>query len=210
MICSRTEEPSGLIRRSVGWSLVAALVLAACANAAGKGRTFEREDLINVLLSPSLAQWLIGPVSRIASDEEIRSYLAVTDDEDAEAFIAAFWQRRADPRSPWPGRQPKDVFDARAEKADRMFSEGTHLGRRTDRGVTYILFGPPEGRGYLQEDGRRKRTIEIWTYPDSAEPGLDGAKPKRQYFFARKDGVTVYTARPKQRFSIIPIRERER
>jgi GWxTD domain-containing protein len=164
---------------------------------ARKGQSREKEDLINILLSPGLAQWLVGPVARIASDEETQAYLRLKDDSSAEAFIQEFWQKRGDPQNPWPGRQVRDIFDRRAEAADRLFTEGANLGRRTDRGEIFILFGEALKSGFVQDENRRARTVEIWLYDPKSRRGLHGAPPEESYFFTKIDGLTVFTGVPR-------------
>lgn len=172
-------------------------VLLASPAMARKGQTLEKEDLINVLLSPNLAQWLVGPVARIASSEEIQAYLRLADDQAAEAFIQGFWQERFDPENPWAGQQVRAIFDQRAETADRLFTEGANLGRRTDRGLVYILFGAPPKSGFVQDERRRNTTVEIWLYDPKSRRGLDGSSPDERYYFTKKDDVTVFTGMPR-------------
>ena len=164
---------------------------------AGKSKKKRHEDLVSVLLSPGLAQWLVGPISRIASEEEIREYLTLRDDAAAKEFIEEFWQKRTDPSNPWPGRQVRDVFEERLEEADRLFTEGTNLGRRTDRGELFVIYGTPQKRTYLQSEERRKTTYEVWLYDARTTRGLDGSAPKGIYYFTRKNGVTVVSAPPR-------------
>ncbi|MFQ5528287.1 MAG: GWxTD domain-containing protein [Thermoanaerobaculia bacterium] len=200
MICSggRSGERTGATSPLALTALAVALALLATPGQARKERDRTPEDLMNVLLSPGLSQWLLGAVSRIASEEEIRAFLQLTDDRAANEFIDAFWSKRIDPDEPWPGKGVRDVFDARAEEADRLFAEGIQLGRRTDRGVIHILFGEPEKRTYVQEEGRRRRTVEIWAYDRAEVLGLDGTRPKAEYYFAKEGEATVFTQRPRR------------
>ncbi len=184
-------------RRLLASVLVAALF---AAPAVARSPRLEREDLINILLSPSLAQWLIGPVARIARSEEILAYLDLADDQAAEEFILRFWQERVDAGNPWPGQQVRDLFDQRAERADRLFAEGANLGRRTDRGAIYVVFGEPVKIGFVQDQrGRRRKkiTVEVWLYDPNARMGLHGEPPEERYFFSKKDGVTTFTSKPR-------------
>lgn len=178
--------------------LVSALIVGLFAPEAmaRKNRRFEKEDLINVLLRPGLAQWLVGPVARIATTKEIKAYLDLSDDREAEDFIQDFWQSRVDPSNPWPGRQVKDIFDQRAERADRLFTESANLGRRTDRGAIYILFGEPARSGFVQDVSRRNVTVEVWLYDSKTRIGLHGAPPEERYYFSKQDGVMSFTGPP--------------
>lgn len=189
MICCGTP------RRLLVWALVIGLL--AAPSAARKDKRLEKEDLINVLLSPSLAQWLVGPIASIATDKEIRAFLVLSDDAAAERFILDFWQRRVDPGNPWPGQQVRDLFDRRAEAADRLYTEGASLGRRTDRGSIFILFGEPVKTGFVQDEGRNNLTVEIWLYDPEKRIGLHGEPPQKRYFFAKKNGMTSFASPPR-------------
>src|SRR6185295_11694935 len=86
-------------------ALVLALALtAACASGGGgsMGRGVGRTaaDLTNPFLGPERTGWLIGPIARIATPEEIKQYLALTEESQAEAFIEQFWAKR----NPTPGK----------------------------------------------------------------------------------------------------------
>ncbi len=191
------------LARATGWvAWLAILALLAIPAHAGREREVSDENLINVLLSPGLAQWLVGPISRIATPDEVQGFLRLSDDQAANNFIDSFWRKRVDPETSWPGKQLRDIFEERAEEADRLFTEGTRVGRRTDRGVTYVVFGAPEKRSYVQNAGPRKSTVEVWTYSRKSEPGLDGSRPSSVYYFAKRNGVTVFTQRPRKLESI--------
>lgn len=179
--------------------LVSAVVigLVALPASARKDKRLEKEDLINVLLGPARAQWLVGPIASIATDEEIQAYLELSDDTAAEDFILEFWQRRVDPGNPWPGHQVKDIFDIRAERADRLFTEGASPGRRTDRGSIFILFGEPKETGFVQDVSRNDVTVEVWLYDPSVRLGLHGEPPQRRYFFSKKNGVMSFASPPR-------------
>ncbi len=172
-------------------ALAVFLALAVSFAAEGRGKKERDEALVNVLLAPDLAKWLVGAVGEIASAEERRAYLTLVDDDEARAFIDEFWQRRKDPERPWPGEQPRDVFEVRAAEADRLYTEGLHLGRRTPRGVLHVLFGPPESQSYEREDGPLGATVEIWKYDRKEVVGLHGERPATEYAFSRRGDLTV-------------------
>jgi GWxTD domain-containing protein len=148
-------------------------------------------ELTNFSLSPDLSQWLVGPVSRIATQSEIRQYLGVGDDAAAREFIEDFWRRRQSDEIAWPDEQPRAIFERRAEEADRLFTEGVNLGRRTDRGEIHVLYGPPEEKEFESDPNSRVGPMEVWRYGKKSEEGLDGRRPKRLYRFVRSGEVTV-------------------
>ncbi len=184
----------------------AALVLALLAlHPAAAGRPQQSVDpveLTNFLLGPEYSQWLVGPISWIASKEEIRDYLRLSEDAAAAAFIEEFWGRRKSSESPWPQDQPRAQYESRVREADRLYSEGTYLGRRTDRGTIFVLFGAPEEIGYEVPVGPRGDAVEVWSYPKDAPKGLHGERPKRRYYFVRRGDRTVFGAPPIRRRAV--------
>lgn len=154
-------------------------------------KPFPPEEITNFRLGPEYAKWLVGPVAHIASAQERREYLALADDAAAAEFIEAFWERRG-PNLVFPPTGPKVTFDTRAEQADLSFTEGTYLGRRTDRGTVYVLYGPPASIEYATSPTGMGPPVEIWNYPKRAEPGLDGKRPDRRYGFRPQGQVTRF------------------
>jgi GWxTD domain-containing protein len=167
------------------------LGLLAVAPAAAKLKTYDPVDLANFLLGPEYAQWLVGPIVHLATEQERREFLALTDDGAAAAFIEGFWERRG-PNLVFPPSGPRHTFEQRALEADRTFSEGTFLGRRTDRGTVYILFGSPESREFASSPTNIGPPIEIWNYPKASDEGLHGERPDRRYGFRLQDSVTRF------------------
>lgn len=148
------------------------------------------EDVTNFLLSPEHSQWLVGAISRIATQEEIAAYLALANDEAASRFIDEFWAKRG-PDTVWPKKGKRQLFEERSAEADRLYDEGTHLGRQTDRGTTYVLYGPPDDIRFEQSAQVRSQNVELWTYSGSAEAGLDDKRPKNFYLFIKQGDLTV-------------------
>lgn len=156
---------------------------------AGKRKQQDAEELTNFLLSPRYSQWLVGPIAHIASREEQEAYLGLQVDEEAAAFISRFWEKRGG-EVIFPRKSPKAIFDERAQEADRIFSEGTYRGHRTDRGSIFVLYGEPEEIRFEQAPRGRGEFLEIWEYPKEVEKGLDEKRPDRVYRFVKKDGTT--------------------
>lgn len=174
----------------LAWTGLVLVLSSAQASAAGcKDRP--AGDLTNLFLGPRYAQWLVGPVACMARDDEIRDFLALQSDEEAARFINGFWQRR-DPDPDRGGNKVRELFDERAAEADKKFLEGTYLGRRTDRGTVFILYGPPEEISYEEFRNVREPNVELWKYPKRAQPGLDGRRPERSYRFAKQGDLTSF------------------
>lgn len=177
--------------RGVVFAATLALVALSVAPALGRLKPYPPADVTNFRLGPAYAQWLVGPMAHIATPEERQQYLALSDDSRAEAFIEAFWERRG-PNLVFPPRGPKIIFESRAKEADRVFSEGTYLGRRTDRGTVFVLYGSPQTLEHATSPTGLGPPVEIWNYSKKREPGLDGQRADRRYGFRLQDSVTKF------------------
>lgn len=165
-----------------------ALLAAGC----GAGASSPRSEaaLTNPFLGPQYTAWLVGPISRLASPQEIQEYLALKDDGQAEAFVQAFWDRR-DPAPDRPGNAIREALDERSAAADRLYSEAGLLGRRTDRGVVYVLYGPPSKVDFEVSPVPNGPPVEVWTYGSGSPSGLDGKRPAGIYRFIKSGDLTV-------------------
>ncbi len=164
-------------------ALFLALVLGAT-SAAVAADSLERlhpDDLINPFLGPTHTRWLVGPVGQLADEEERTLFLLLDSNEEAAAFVEQFWSRR--------DGALKRQFELRAAEADKRYSESGLLGRRTDRGMVYVLFGDPDKTEWEEHRDIDDPDIELWTYPKGAAKGLNGKKPARRYRFARDGDV---------------------
>ena len=166
------------------------LLLLACGSTSTP-KTPDALELFNHRLSPTYAQWMVGAAYRMASPEEIQRFLDLQNDEQAEAFIKDFWEKR-------PGRMPgtlqtyRSAFESRSEEADRLFSESGRAGRHSDRGTIYVLFGEPDDSSFVDASMNDSRTVELWTYAKDAKAGLDGNSPETSYRFIDQGGLTVF------------------
>lgn len=184
-------------RRAVCALLLAGLVAAlAAAPAEGARRKKARDvpstaELVNPLLSPRLSLWLVGPIARMATKEEIAAFGSAVTDEEAMAVIEAFWKKR-DPAPQFDANPLREDFEKRAAEADRQFTEAGSLGRSSDRGTLFVLYGPPTEQDYEISDHPDDPPILVWKYDSDTAEGLDGAKPDRFYRFIRRGDRTVF------------------
>jgi GWxTD domain-containing protein len=176
------------------------LLLLAAACGGGSVATRSLADLINPALGPEYSGWLVGAVSRIATPEESQAYLALRDDAAAQAFIESFWEKR-DPAPAKPGNPLRETFEERSAAADRQFSEAGYLGRRTDRGTIYVLYGRPTKIDFEVSPTPEDSPIEVWGYDASAPSGLDARRPSGRYRFIKRGDLTV-TYLPTQRRAV--------
>jgi GWxTD domain-containing protein len=125
-------------------------------------------------LSKTYKKWLDEDVIYIISDEERKAFKQLSNDEERDQFIEAFWQRR-DPTPDTEENEFKEEHYRRIEYANEHFAAGIP-GWKADRGQMYIKFGPadeieshPSGGSYerpMEEGGGETSTFpfEQWRY----------------------------------------------
>ena len=125
-------------------------------------------------LSEDDKRWLNEDVRWIISDEERKAFMTLSNEEERDKFIEAFWDRR-NPNPDSEDNEFKDEHYRRIEYANEHFAAGVQ-GWRTDRGRIYIVFGPadeveshPSGGQYerpMEEGGGETSTypFEDWRY----------------------------------------------
>ena len=125
-------------------------------------------------LSKPYKKWLDEDVTYIITDEERAAFKQLSNDEERDAFIEAFWQRR-DPTPDTEENEFKEEHYQRIAYANEHFAAGVP-GWKTDRGRIYIVFGKPDeieshpsGGSYerpMEEGGGETSTFpfEQWRY----------------------------------------------
>ena len=93
-------------------------------------------------LSKPYKKWLDEDVSYIITDEERAAFRQLSNDEERDNFIEAFWQRR-DPTPDTEENEFKEEHYQRIAYANEHFAAGVP-GWKTDRGRIYIVFGKPD------------------------------------------------------------------
>ena len=102
-------------------------------------------------------KWLKEDVVYIITDEERGVFNGLGTMDEKEQFIEQFWRRR-DPDARTAVNEYKEEHYRRIAYAnDHFFS--AKAGWRTDRGRTYILWGPPDDREMRPSGGRYERLI---------------------------------------------------
>jgi GWxTD domain-containing protein len=125
-------------------------------------------------LSKTYKKWLDEDVVYIISDEERKAFKQLSNDEERDQFIEAFWQRR-DPTPDTEENEFKEEHYRRIEYANEHFAAGIP-GWKSDRGRMYVMYGPadeieshPSGGTYerpIEEGGGETSTFpfEEWRY----------------------------------------------
>ncbi len=93
-------------------------------------------------LSRTYKKWLDEDVRWIISDEERAAFKQLSNDEERDQFIEAFWQRR-DPTPDTIENEFKEDHYARIAYANEHYAAGIP-GWKTDRGRMYIMYGKPD------------------------------------------------------------------
>jgi GWxTD domain-containing protein len=93
-------------------------------------------------LSKPYKKWLDEDVVYIITPEERAAFKQLSNDEERDNFIEAFWQRR-DPTPDTEENEYKEEHYRRIAYANEHFAAGVP-GWKTDRGRIYIVYGPPD------------------------------------------------------------------
>jgi len=129
---------------------------------------------LKVELSKTYKKWLSEDVVWIITDEERAAFKQLSNDEERDQFIEAFWQRR-DPTPDTVENEFKEEHYRRIAYANEHFAAGIP-GWKSDRGRMYIMYGPadeieshPSGGTYerpMEEGGGETSTypFEQWRY----------------------------------------------
>jgi len=128
----------------------------------------QNSKAMKVELSKTYRKWLDEDVRWIISDEERAAFKQLSNDEERDNFIEAFWQRR-DPTPDTAENEFKEEHYRRMAYANEHFAAGIP-GWKTDRGHMYIAFGPPDEIDSHPSGGSYERPMdegggETSTYP---------------------------------------------
>ena len=91
---------------------------------------------------PADPRWADGPVKWIMTPDERTRWSTLNDPNERLAFAESFWSARL-ALSGRDGRSFRQEFERRVAFADRKFGEGETRGSLTDRGMVFVLLGPP-------------------------------------------------------------------
>ena len=134
----------------------------------------QQKRSLNIELSKTYKKWLNEDVVWIITDEERAAFKQLSNDEERDNFIEAFWQRR-DPTPDTEENEYKEEHYRRIAYANEHFAAGIP-GWKSDRGRIYIMYGPadevdshPSGGTYerpMEEGGGETSTFpfEDWRY----------------------------------------------
>jgi GWxTD domain-containing protein len=103
-------------------------------------------------------RWLNEEVGYIITDEERKAFRGLQTDDERQQFIEQFWLRR-DPTPDTEENEYREEHYRRIAYANDRFASGIP-GWKTDRGMIYIKYGPPDEREEHPSGGNYERPIE--------------------------------------------------
>jgi GWxTD domain-containing protein len=103
-------------------------------------------------------KWLDEDVVWIITDQERQAFKQLSNDEERDQFIEAFWQRR-DPTPDTEENEYKEEHYQRIAYANEHFAAGIP-GWKTDRGRIYIMYGKPDEIDSHPSGGSYERPME--------------------------------------------------
>lgn len=108
---------------------------------------------------PSTLEELIQPVRYLLKDDERDELASLSDQGDRREWLEQFWRERGENE-----QQSEEILEhyySRVEEANEFFSS-FKPGWQTDRGMIYIVFGPPLSV-------RQHLNVELWSYAHTGE-----------------------------------------
>jgi GWxTD domain-containing protein len=113
---------------------------------------------LNVELSKTYKKWLNEDVVWIITDQERAAFKQLSNDEERDNFIEAFWQRR-DPTPDTEENEYKEEHYRRIAYANEHYAAGIP-GWKSDRGRIYIVYGRPDENDSHPSGGTYERPME--------------------------------------------------
>jgi len=135
---------------------------------------FDGENIVAETARPLVLAWPgLGPVladvdlalrqlEPIVGTEQVAQWLALPDSTARRAALQAFWAGRSP--SPTSDDRPagaQDLYYRAVDDANRLYSQPGQPGYQTDRGRTYVLYGPPAQTTSVTWAGLE---LESWLY----------------------------------------------
>ena len=87
-------------------------------------------------------KWAEGAIRFLMTKPEIEAWQRIQDSQQRAEFITSFWLRR-DPNPLTPENEFRQEIERRIKFADSRFTLAEERGSATDRGLVFVLLGPP-------------------------------------------------------------------
>lgn len=113
-------------------------------------------------------KWAEGAIRFLMTKSESQTWQRIGSSQERAEFITKFWQRR-DPNPMTPENELRLEIERRIQFADSRFSQDEKKGSATDRGLVFVLLGPPSyiaQKPFRSEDdsiqaARNAPTVEV-------------------------------------------------
>jgi GWxTD domain-containing protein len=86
--------------------------------------------------------WADGAIRFLMTKDEKDAWRRLSSPAARGEFVASFWQRR-DPTPEAPQNEYREEIERRIQFADARFAQQERKGSETDRGMVFVLMGPP-------------------------------------------------------------------
>jgi GWxTD domain-containing protein len=119
---------------------------------------FKQQKELKQELKGPYKKWLDEDVRWIITDQEMKAFKSLSNDEEREAFIENFWLRR-NPNPDSPENEFREEHYRRIAYANEHFPAGKP-GWKTDRGHIYIAYGKPDSIDSHPAGGTYERPMD--------------------------------------------------
>jgi GWxTD domain-containing protein len=103
---------------------------------------FKQQKEVREELKGPYKKWVNEDVRWIITDQELKAFKSLSNDEERDNFIEQFWLRR-NPNPDSPENEFREEHYRRIAYANEHFAAGKP-GWKTDRGHIYIAYGKPD------------------------------------------------------------------
>ena len=119
---------------------------------------FKQQKELKQELKGPYKKWLDEDVRWIITDQEMKAFKSLSNDEEREAFIENFWLRR-NPNPDSPENEFREEHYRRIAYANEHYAAGKP-GWKTDRGHIYIAYGKPDSTDSHPAGGTYERPMD--------------------------------------------------
>src|SRR5271163_2916496 len=119
---------------------------------------FKQQHDVKEELKGPYKKWVNEDVHWIITDQELKAFKSLSNDEERDNFIENFWRRRNPDPDP-PENEYREENYRRIAYANEHFAAGKP-GWKTDRGHMYIAYGKPDSIESHPSGGTYERPID--------------------------------------------------
>jgi GWxTD domain-containing protein len=119
---------------------------------------FKQQKALKEELKGPYKRWVNEDVHWIITDQELKAFKSLSNDEERDNFIEQFWLRR-NPNPDSPENEFREEHYRRIAYANEHFAAGKP-GWKTDRGHIYISFGKPDSIDSHPSGGAYQRPMD--------------------------------------------------